>query len=127
MAVHLAVMVVGCYQNVVPVYLVICKLLHSGDEEWLPNSEHVNGPAWSRCCWWATMLQHNSLCTVVVPQRLRLLPTPAIISSLLERITCLFGCETNNKLGTEAPVLLSKKKYASEVTLYWWVSTVRKN
>lgn len=61
MAVHLVVAVVGCYQNVVPAHLLICKILHSGDEEWPPNSDHVNGPAWSRCCWWTTMLQHNSL------------------------------------------------------------------
>ena len=65
--------------------------------------------------------------TVVVPQRLRLAPTFGIISSLHEWITCLFGCGTNHKLGTEAPVHLSRNKFAAEVTLYWWVSTVLKN
>lgn len=123
-AVHLAVAVVVCYQNGVPVHLVICKLLHSGGGERLPNSEHVNGPTWSRCCWWATSLQQNSLHTVVVPQGKRLVPTPGIISSLPERITRLFGCETKHNLGTEASVHLSKKKFAAEFTFYWWVSTV---
>jgi len=63
----------------------------------------------------------------VVLQRLRLVPNPGIISSLLGKIMCLFGYETNHKLGTEVPVLLSKKKFAAEVTLCWWVSTVLKN
>lgn len=45
MAVHLVVAAVGCYQNVVPLHLVVCKLLHSGDDEWLLNSEYANGPA----------------------------------------------------------------------------------
>lgn len=54
-------------------------------------------------------------------------PHRDIISSLLERNACLFGREANHKLGAEAPVLLSKKKSAAEVTLYWWGFTVLKN
>lgn len=45
MAVHVVLAVVGCYKKVVPLHLVACKLLHSGDDEWLLNPEYVNGPA----------------------------------------------------------------------------------
>ena len=55
---------------------------------------------------------------------IKTVPHPGIISSLR---TCLFGCETNHNLVTEAPVHINKKKSAAEVTLYWWVSTGLEN